>query len=168
MKPLRTALSACLALLALAPPLHAMAQAQPGDNSPDLAEARKYTLTMDKVQKLIAAFDAVNKLTAANPALKAKMDADSGPSLTIDQRAKNIDTAFPQVAAAIHAQGLTTREFIVVSIAFINDVTFVGMKKSGMIKDYPPNSVTPENAAFVEANFDKLQQMGQKLSQSQN
>jgi hypothetical protein len=37
-----------------------------------------------------------------------------------------------------------------------------------MIKDYPPNSVTPENAAFVEANFDKLQQIGQKLSPSQN
>ncbi len=167
MKPLRTALSACLAALALAITLHAAAQS-PGDNSPDLVEARKYTLTMDKVQKLIAAFDAVNKLTAANPALKAKMDADSGPNLTIDQRAKSIDTNYPQVAAAIHAQSLTTREFIVVSIAFINDVTFVGMKRSGMIKDYPPNSVTPENAAFVEANFDKLQQMGQKLSQNQN
>jgi hypothetical protein len=42
------------------------------------------------------------------------------------------------------------------------------MKKQGMIKDYPPNSVTPENAAFVEANFDKLQQMSQKLSQGPN
>ncbi len=168
MKPLRTALPACLAALALAVALHAAAQVQPGDNSPDLVEARNYTLTMDKVQKLIAAFDAVNKLTAANPALKAKMDADSGPNLTIDQRARSIDTNYPQVAAAIHAQSLTTREFIVVSIAFINDVTFVGMKRSGMIKDYPPSSVTPENAAFVEANFDKLQQMGQKLSQNQN
>ena len=165
---LRTVLPVCLAVLALAATLHAAPLAAQAPDSPDLAEARKYTLTMDKVQKLVAAFGAVNKLTAANPALKAKMDADSGPSLTIDQRAKNIDTNFPQVAAAIHAQSLTTREFIVVSIAFINDVTFVGMKKQGMIKDYPPNSVTPENAAFVEANFDKLQQMSQKLSQGPN
>jgi hypothetical protein len=165
MKPLRV-LPVCLAVLALAATFHT-AVAQAPDN-PDLAEARKYTLTMDKVQKLVAAFDAVNKLTAADPALKAKMDADSGPNLTIDQRAKNIDASFPQVATAIHAQSLTTREFIIVSIAFINDVTFVGMKKQGMIKDYPPNSVTPENAAFVEANFDKLQQMSQKLSQGPN
>jgi ABC-type nitrate/sulfonate/bicarbonate transport system substrate-binding protein len=167
MKPLRV-LPACLAVLALSATLHAAPLAAQAPDSPDLAEARKYTLTMDKVQKLVAAFDAVNKLTAANPALKAKMDADSGPNLNLDQRAKNIDANFPQVAAAIHAQGLTTREFIVVSIAFINDVSFVGMKKSGMIKDYPPNSVTPENAAFVEANFDKLQQLSQKLSQTQN
>jgi hypothetical protein len=158
MKPLRV-LPVCLAVLALAATFHT-AVAQAPDN-PDLAEARKYTLTMDKVQKLVAAFDAVNKLTAADPALKAKMDADSGPNLTID-------ASFPQVATAIHAQSLTTREFIIVSIAFINDVTFVGMKKQGMIKDYPPNSVTPENAAFVEANFDKLQQMSQKLSQGPN
>ena len=133
MKPLRV-LPACLAVLALSATLHAAPLAAQAPDSPDLAEARKYTLTMDKVQKLVAAFDAVNKLTAANPALKAKMDADSGPNLNLDQRAKNIDANFPQVAAAIHAQGLTTREFIVVSIAFINDVSFVGMKKSGMIK----------------------------------
>ena len=166
MKPLRV-LPACLAALALAVTLHTAAAQAPPD-SPDLVEARKYTLTMDKVQKLIAAFDAVNKLTAANPALKAKMDADSGPNLTIDQRARSIDANYPQVAAAIHAQSLTTREFIVVTMAFINDVTFVGMKKQGVIQAYPPNSITPENAAFVEANFDKLQQMGQKLSQNQN
>jgi hypothetical protein len=95
------------------------------------------------------------------------MDADNG-SKPNDQREKDIDTNFPQVAAIIHSHGLTTREFMVVTIAYINDVTFVGMKKQGMIKDYPPNSITPENAAFVEANFDKLQQIGQKLSPSQN
>ena len=59
-------------------------------------------------------------------------------------------------------------EYIVVMIAFINDVTFVGMKKQGIINDYPPNSVTPQNAAFVESNFDKLQQIGQKLSPAQS
>jgi hypothetical protein len=86
----------------------------------------------------------------------------------MDQQAKNIDANFPQVAAIIRGHGLTTREFILVTVAFVNDVTFVGMKKQGVIKDYPPNSVTPENAAFVEANFDKLQQIGQRLSPQQN
>jgi hypothetical protein len=165
---LRTTLSACLALLALTTTLHAAAQAHPGDNNPDLIEARKYTLTMDKIEKLAAATEDVNKLLAANPALKSKVDAGSADNMTIDQKAKYFDASFPQIAAAIHTHSLTTREFIVISIAFINDVSFVGMKKQGVIKDYPPNSITPENAAFVEANFDKLQQIGQKLSPDQN
>jgi len=165
---LRTTLSACLALLALTTTLRAAAQAHPGDNNPDLIEARKYTLTMDKIEKLAAATEDVNKLLAANPALKSKVDAGSADNMTIDQKAKYFDASFPQIADAIHTHSLTTREFIVISIAFINDVSFVGMKKQGMIKEYPPNSVTPENAAFVEANFDKLQQIGQKLSPDQN
>lgn len=162
-------LPACLAVLAIANALHATAQSpSAAGNNPDLIEARKYALTMDKIEKLAAATDAVNKLTASNPALKSKMDAASAGNLSVDQRAKNIDANFPQVAALIRSNGLTTREYIVVMIAFINDVTFVGMKKQGVISDYPPNSVTPQNAAFVEANFDKLQQIGQKLSPAQN
>ena len=167
MKP-RALLTAAVAALTLTAALHAAAQGPAAaDNNPDLIEARRYVLTMDKIEKLAATMDAINKLTASDAALKSKMDADNG-SKPIDQRAKDIDTNFPQVAAIIHAHGLTTREFMVATIAFINDVTFVGMKKQGMIKDYPPNSVTPQNAAFVEANFDKLQQIGQRMSPAQN
>jgi hypothetical protein len=162
-------LTACLAVLSISTALHANAQAPSAvDNNPDLIEARRYTLTMDKIEKLAAATDTINKLTASNPALKSKMDAASTGNLSIDQRAKNIDANFPQNATLIHGNGLTTREYIVVMIAFINDVTFVGMKKQGIINDYPPNSVTPQNAAFVESNFDKLQQIGQKLSPAQS
>ncbi len=158
-------LTAALALLALAPAPCAAAQgSNAAANNPDLIEARKYTLTMDKLQKLADATDAVNKLLASDAALKAKTDAGQSDNMNIDQKAKYLDTSFPQLTAVIRSHGLTTREYIVVSIAFINDVTFVGMKKQGMIKEYPPNSVTPENAAFVEANFEKLQQIGQKLS----
>ena len=35
---------------------------------------------------------------------------------------------------------------------------FVGMKKAGNIKEYP-SSISPENAAFIEQNYDKLQGM---------
>ena len=168
MKPHRIILAACLAVLTLATALHVAAQG-PGaaGNNPDLIEARKYTLTMDKINKLAAAMDDINNLLASNPDLKNKMNAGDN-NKPMDQQAKNIDANFPQVAAIIRGHGLTTREFILVTVAFVNDVTFVGMKKQGVIKDYPPNSVTPENAAFVEANFDKLQQIGQRLSPQQN
>ena len=123
---------------------------------------------MPKIENLAAATDAINKMVAADPSLKQKMDAGADNDKTLDQKVRNIDTNFPQVAAILHSHGLSTREYLLVTLAFINDVSFVGMKKSGVIKDYPPNSITPENAAFVEANYDKLQQIGQKLSPDQN
>ena len=169
MKPTRTA-PACLTLLALLSLLNPAFQARaqmPADN-PDLPEVRNYVLTMDKIEKLAASFDAINKLRASNPALKARMDAANYSNLPIDQQAKNVDASFPEVAALIHTNGLTTREFILVASAFLNDITYVGMKKQGAIQAYPPNSITPENAAFVEANWDKLQQIGKKLSSDQN
>lgn len=162
----RALFAASLALFTLA--LGLQAQNTAADSNPDLIEARKYTLTMDKINKLADAMTEMNKLLTADPTLKQKMDAGSSDNMTIDQKAKYFDASFPLVAAVIHSHGLTTREFIVVSMAFINDVTFVGMKKQGMIKDYPPNSITAENAAFVEANFDKLQLIGERLSPPQN
>ena len=114
------------------------------DNNPDLIEVRKYTLTMPKIENLVAATDAINKMVAADPSLKQKMDAGADNNKTLDQKVRNIDTNFPQVAAILHSHGLSTREYLLVTLAFINDVSFVGMKKSGMIKDYPPNSVTPK------------------------
>ncbi|MGB9029419.1 MAG: hypothetical protein WCC27_04785 [Acidobacteriaceae bacterium] len=161
-------LPASLAVLALATSLHSAAAQAARDNNPDLIEVRKYTLTMPKIQNLVAATDAINKMVAADPSLKQKMDAGADTDKTLDQKVRNIDTNFPQVAAVLHSHGLSTREYLLVTLAFINDVSFVAMKKQGMIKDYPPNSVTPENAAFVEANYDKLQQIGQKLSPDQN
>lgn len=68
----------------------------------------------------------------------------------------------------MHSSGLSTREYVLVSLAFLNDVMIVGMKKQGMIKEYPANAITPENAAFVEQNFDKLKQVSEKLSPAEN
>lgn len=51
--------------------------------------------------------------------------------------------------------GIQPREFMIVSIALITDVTAVAMKKAGTIEAFPP-SISPENAAFVERNFDQL------------
>jgi len=48
-------------------------------------------------------------------------------------------------------------------------VTFVGLKRQGMIQAYPPNSITPQNAAFVESNWDKIQAINKRLTpQDQN
>ena len=140
----------------------------PNDNDPDLVAIRQYRLTMDKVDKLVAATEALRKLADSNPSLKQRMEGDSDSNQTIDQKVKYFDTNFPQATAVVHSSGLTTREYVLVSLAFLNDVMIVGMKKQGMIKEYPANAITPENAAFVEQNFDKLKQVSEKLSPAEN
>jgi hypothetical protein len=134
------------------------------NDSPDVLEVRHYALTLDKAQKAASAMQSINQLTSANAALKAKMDAATSGNLPISQQAQYIDTNFPQVTAIIHANGLATREFIVLTGAIINDVGFVGMKMQGMIKAYPVGAITPENAVFVEKNWAAFQEIGAKMS----
>ena len=136
----------------------------PANDNPDVVEVRHYALTLDKAQKATNAMQSINQLTASNAALKAKMDAATSGNLPITQQAEYIDTNFPQVTAIIHASGLATREFIVLTGAIINDVGFVGMKMQGMIKAYPAGVITPENAALIEKNWPAFQALAGKMS----
>jgi hypothetical protein len=156
-------LAACLAF-AIAVVVPACAQSAGSD--PDLSEVRSYPLTMDKVEKLAAAIDALNQLEATDPALKSKMDVDPDDDPTISGKVRSLDTRFPEAADVVHRNGLTSREYVVVSLAFVNDVAFVAMKRQGSLQAYPSGSITPENAAFVEANYDKLQQLSREISGS--
>jgi hypothetical protein len=164
----REALSmlAGLAILALTTAANGAARGgSPGDDNPDVIEVRHYHLTLDKAEKTATAMQSINQLVASNPSLNAAMDANSTTGKKpITQQAQDIDAKYPQVAAAIHANGLATREFIVVTGAIINDAGFVGLKKQGLIKDYPANSITPENAALVEQNWDKFEALMAKMT----
>jgi hypothetical protein len=157
---------ASIAAVACAMVAPAFSQHRDIDNNPDILEMRHYRLTMEKVQKVADATDAVNKMLAADPALKKRVDAqtDTDNNQTIDAKARDMDARFPQIAAVVHSHGITTREYIVISMAFINDVTAVAMKRQGAIKDYPAGMITPENAAFVEQNYDKLQELGKRMT----
>jgi len=135
----------------------------PGDStsgpaSADLAEARQYRLTMEKVQQFVATTVALHKLRESDPDLKKRMDAEKSDNETMSQEASDLEQHFPQVAELVRKQGITPREYIVMFVALISDVSMVGMKRQGEIKEYPPDSITPENAAFIEQNYDKLTQ----------
>ena len=163
----REALSllAGLAILALAPAANGIPRGgSPGDDNPDVIEIRHYHLTMDKAEKTGTAMQGINQLVASNPSLNAAMDANTATGKKpITQQAQDIDAKYPQLAAVIHANGLETREFIVITGAIINDAGFVGLKKQGLISAYPPNSILPENAALVEQNWDKFQAIMAKM-----
>ena len=153
-----------VALLALATATMG-AQSVSSDN-PDVVEIRNYLLTLDKAQEAATAMQSINQMIAADPSLNAALDSSSNTTgkQTITLQAQYIDSKYPQISAVIHANGLQTREFIVVTGAIINDVGFVGMKMQGMIASYPPNSITPANAAFVQANWAAFKALAAKMT----
>jgi hypothetical protein len=156
-----------VAMVALAAPaMGAPRGAGPETVSADDYEVRHYPLTMEKAQKAATALQAINQLVAANPSLNAAMDAgsDTTGKKPITQQAQDIDVKYPQLAAIIHQNGLATREFIVLVGALINDMGWVGMKKQGMVKAYPPGMITPANAALIENNWAAFEAMGSKMS----
>lgn len=161
-------LCAGVALLAFTTAALAMFPLPAGNDNPDVLEVRHYRLTLDTAEKTATAMQSVNRLVAADPALNAAMDASTTGKKPITQQAQDIDAKYPQVAAIIHASGLSTREFIVATGAIINDVGWVGMKKQGMVKAYPPNMITPENASLVEQNWDAFQALAAKMSPPSN
>jgi hypothetical protein len=139
-----------------------------GDNNSDTNEIRHYQLTIDKAQQAATALQGINQLVASNPSLNAALDAgsESTGKKPITEQAQDVDSKFPQISAIIKQNGLATREFIVITGAIINDLSWVGLKKKGMIKDYPAGMITPENATLIESNWDAFEQIAAKMSPS--
>jgi len=134
--------------------LSATAQSRAKKDDPDLKEIRDYRLSMDIVEHYIRAV----KSGSADPAAKKCFDNNppgNAPSLDAGEKIIN---ACPAAVADLKAAGIKPREFLIVTAALIGDVMAVGMKKAGTIKEYPA-SISPENAAFVAQNYDKLQAM---------
>jgi hypothetical protein len=164
----RASLLAVLALTLLTVgSVSAKAQKQGADN-PDVVEIVHYHLNTPKLDQFIAATNALAKLVDANPDLKKSMNAGSDNDESLTQKAADWDLHFPQATAVVKSAGLSTREYLVISIALFNDVMIVGMKKQGTIKEYPPDAITAENAAFVEQNYDKIEQALSPLMKSAN
>ena len=66
--------------------------------------------------------------------------------------------ACPGAAAILKTARIKPREFMVITGALFSDFIAVGLKRHGSAKEYPA-TISPENAAFIDQNFDKLQAM---------
>jgi hypothetical protein len=145
-------LAVASATLAAATP-QARAQRATPDNDPDMKEMRDYRLSLDNIQKYIAAYKAL----ASDPTAVCFKNNPPGNAKTLAEGDKII-AGCGKAAADISGAGLKPHDFLVMTGALIGDVMAVGMKKQGTIKQYPP-TISPENAAFLEQNYDKIQVM---------
>ena len=71
--------------------------------------------------------------------------------------------ACPGAAAILKTARIKPREFMVITGALFSDFIAVGLKRHGSAKEYPA-TISPENAAFIDQNFEKLQAMMAPLS----
>jgi len=135
------------------------AQSRNRANDPDLKEMRDYRLNMDVVQRYVAALKKMTSDPATKPCFDHKSPGDA-PNLDAGEK---IVEACPAAVADLKTASIKPREFLIITASLIGDIMAVGMKKNGTIKEYPP-SISPENAAFVEQNYEKLQALLQPAS----
>jgi hypothetical protein len=151
-----------LAILFLAALAYAAPQSRPSRAAdPDQQEITNFRLTTDNLAKYSATTEAVLKMMQADPNLK-KQFPENQKNKTIAQAAESMEKNYPAVASAIRGAGMTPHDYLVMTGALIGSTMTVGMKKQGVLKEIPP-SISPENAAFVEQNFDKVTTLMQKM-----
>jgi hypothetical protein len=126
----------------------------------DEREVTAFRLSMDNLIKFGNATSALMKITHDDPSLRKQMEEE--------QQGKNLqeETAalerHPTAVAAIRSAGLTPREYLVMTATIVSTTMAVGMKKEGMIKEFPA-IVSAENAAFVNQNYEKISALLKKM-----
>jgi hypothetical protein len=129
----------------------------------DANEYKNYRLNMNNVTQYVTATKAILKVMNDDPEVKKQLESQRDVP-TIDEAVKTTEK-FPAVTAAIETTGLTTRDYVVISGTLMGVTMAVGMKRQGQIKAYP-TTVLPENVAFVEKNYEKLNSMMKALRQA--
>lgn len=157
----------CL-LLALYPGM-ARAQAKPAaqekptaQETADMKEVKAFRLSMDNLAKYDAAARAIGKVMKENPGMKDQMEDETPEHPSIDSSVKDLDK-YPAIVAAIIGTGLSKRDYIVMTGTLMVTVLAVDMKRQGQLKAYPA-AISPENATFVEKNFDKVAAISQRAA----
>ena len=127
----------------------------------ELKDITKYRLSMDKIDKYIAAQRNIAvKAKNLSPAEKAAMEArnddgDANPDASLDDMQKKIDSE-PLMKSAIQDAGLSTREFVMITMSMMQS----GMA-AGVLKLRPKDNqdsliramqASPENVKFYQDN----------------
>ena len=122
------------------------------DSDPDIREIRDYRLSMDALQKFANAYKAMMADSKAQACFK---DSPPGNEKSLDLGEKRLNEC-PAATADLKGAGLKPREFLVLTAHILGDMMAVELKRGGQIKAYPADTVSAENAAFLDQNYDKM------------
>jgi hypothetical protein len=120
----------------------------------DLADITKYKLSMDKIDKYIAAQrNIARKAAAMSPAereaMKAKDDGDDSSNDNLDDMARKIESN-PVMSAAVRDAGLSAREFAVITMSMMQSAMAASVLKMR------PNDDQDSLAREMKANMDNI------------
>lgn len=150
--------SAAIALLA---PLAAAPQAQKSNwRDADQKELTNHILSIQEIRKLGEAEKAIWQIfdKGENTHMRdAWNDHGPGALASIAQAVQITEKEFPQIAAAIHKAGLSTREYVVVLVT-LEQVQGARYAKKSQNTPYPPY-VNPANIAFMEQHEDEVRKI---------
>jgi hypothetical protein len=122
------------------------------DSDLDLREIRNYRLSMDALQKFANAYKVMMADSKAQTCFK---DSPPGNEKSLDLGEKKLNEC-PAAIADLKGAGLKPREFLVLTTHILGDMMAVELKRGGQIKTYPADTISPENAAFLDQNYDKM------------
>lgn len=129
------------------------AVAQTEFSAADQKELFSCVLTMDKVQRISDATEALQPVRKQHPELSSLSGAKS-----LSEAAKTIQK-YPDAVAILAKNGLKPREYVVGLIEAMQARLIVGLKKQGTFKDYPPDLlklVSKTDLDFAEEHWDAI------------
>jgi hypothetical protein len=161
-------ISAVAAFLTILPA--AGAQTAAAERTSDEQALAQYRLSMPAIHKLLAATRAMARVIedpatkeAAAKFSKSRDAADGYRGL--DDIARDIEK-FPPMAAAIRSAGITPREYMLVTMSYMQAGMAAAFKKQGLLKELPKGTPA-ENVAFLEKNEPELQSLQKEFNQLQ-
>lgn len=147
-------------LLALLP-AGVRAQGAARTDSKDVAEIRAYRLTIGDVRKWFAAQKGLVRLEQEHPELAEAADQfDDQASWSLDQFEHAVD-AVPEASAALRANGLTARQFAVITMAYMQAGMLFWANEQGNKVDLTSvtRDMNPANRTFYREHEAELKQM---------
>ena len=157
------------ALLGFAAPFTAavaQAQANKAADNLDEKESFAYVLTIDKIDKLTNVRKTLGEWLDANEQVSNRMDHDKSVNEgTFSRRARALDLKYPEVAAIIHKEGVSTLECLLANHVLLKAFMFVEAKKRGELRDYSTagRDVNPANLRFVEQHWNEIRKSMQDI-----
>ena len=165
----RTRLTALAAAVFFLVPL-ANAQTAAAERASDEKALAEYRLTMPAIQKLLAATRAMAK-AGEDPAVKAaaqkfsKAEESGDGYQGLNDLASRIEK-FPPMASAIRSAGITPREYMLITMSYMQAAMAAGFKKQGLLKEVPKGTPV-ENVTFIEKNEAELQAIQKEFTELQ-
>src|SRR5438552_1946673 len=107
---------------------------------------KAFRVTTEKVEKVIDATHAMQQAVKDDPEFRKEYLAEQSVTATLDENIRAIEAKRPRHAALIRSIGLTTKDYLLTSLAlFQADAIYRNQKGTAEFK----NSVNPENLLFV-------------------